>query len=250
MLQKFIRWLRGFGTIGTAIGTIVLFLTTSWAVAVSAAAALTAALWGGATSFFENHQVQVGIWMFLVTLWTLVGILYLVDRKRPRTTQPYPDYRFGLVFEGFNPNFVATNSGQPDPGSLNFLIQLRNFSSGPIRYTLESLVIQFGTRSIPKYKTNEVSGYLARGSGRQARGQPFLADHIKEFYGKGLINGVAEFTVTYGPPEGPPVRRLKVEMALFLTIPQDGVVDHQRGMMVGWGANIISEKDEAIDSRA
>lgn len=246
MLEQIERRLRQGGGFGNFLAMLLTLLTSNWGIAVSALISVIVALSGAATNFFENHRVQIGIGVFLATLWTLIGVLALVDRRKPRSVSMFPDYRYGLTFEGMIPNFVSTDSWMPEPGGLQFGIMLRNFTPGPIKYVLESLDIRLGTRSIPKYKPNSVSGYMARGSGRQAQGEGFPSGSMAEFYGKGPIKGTADFSVAYGPPEENSIRRLKISVELLMIFPPNGVIDLSKGLNIAFGAPIISEDDEPI----
>jgi hypothetical protein len=102
--------------------------------------------------------------------------------------------------------------------------------------------VRLGTRSIPKYKANLLSGYMARGAGREARTSGFDYNDVKELYGKGEIRGTIDFSTTYGPPEEAPVRRLTVSIEFILSLPADG------NGMPAYGDNIIEEHDEPINN--
>jgi hypothetical protein len=156
------------------------------------------------------------------------------------------DYRYALTFDGFVPNFVPSNTQLPEPGGLQFSILLRNYSPGPIQYRLEAVDIRIGTRALPKYKTNTVTGYLARGAARIARPEGFKGGTLGEFFGKGLTNGSADFSICYGPPDGAPVRRLRVSLDLYISFPKDGIINVLAGEGFAYSDGIISEEDEAI----
>jgi hypothetical protein len=159
---------------------------------------------------------------FLAALWTIVGMTVLYDRRRPRKVQTHLDYRYRLTFEGLIPLFNLTSAKVPNAGALGFAIRLRNFSPGPLDYYLESVDIRLGTRTIPKYRLNAITGYLARGALRQVSPGGFEREAIAEFYGRGATKGTVEFSVTYGPPDEPPVRRLKLSIEFTLALPEEG----------------------------
>jgi hypothetical protein len=83
---------------------------------------------------------------------------------------------------------------------------------------------------------------MARGSARVVRPQFLDADTLKEFHGKGDTKGTIDFAITYGPPDEPAVRRLKLSLGIVVSFPESGIGDH------GWGHNIISEDDEPISN--
>jgi hypothetical protein len=97
-MPKF-TWLRSFGPIGNFIANAIVFLTANWGAVVSAVGGLVAALWATALSVFQQSSVQIGIGVFLALLWTIVGIVTLADRHKPRFVRSYQDYRYGLTLK-------------------------------------------------------------------------------------------------------------------------------------------------------
>jgi hypothetical protein len=245
-MPKF-KWLRSLGPLGNFIANALAFLTTSWALVVSVVVALLTGLISSLRAIALNPTTYVSVGAFLAVLWTLVGITTLIDRRRPRLVRSHQDYRYGLTFEGFGANFSPTNTEMPAPGTLQFIVLIRNYSPGPINYSVESYDVRIGTRAMPKYQPRTISGYMARGAGRQARAIGFPGGTLAEFYGKGMVEGTADFVICYGPPDGPAVRRLKVSLNLYMVFPKDGIVDVQKNVGFGCTDNIISEVDEAID---
>jgi hypothetical protein len=155
------KWHQRLGPVGGFVAIAVTLITANWTIAVSAALGIAAATWGALTSFFERQDVEIGIGVFLVTLWTCVGLTILYDRRWPRKVQTHLDYRYGLTFEGLLPTFTPTSAKVPGAGALGFSISLRNYSPGPLDYCMESVDIRLGTRTIPKYKLNAVTGNIS-----------------------------------------------------------------------------------------
>lgn len=243
-LQKF---LRGLGPLGSLVANLLSFLTTNWVVTMTTVVSIAAGLSDWAVEFVHRPGVQTCGIVFLVLLWTWVGLTVLIDRRRPRAISTHPDYRYGLVFEGFIPTFVPTNAGMPSPGGMLFSIQIRNFSPSPVKYVLESCDIRIGSRTHDKYEPNKISGYMARGSGRQARIGGFPPGTLNEFFGnEEPTKGTADFAVCYGPPDGPSVRRLKLSLDFLLVFPKDGAVNASEGQGLGYSDSIKSEVDEPI----
>ena len=242
------RFLRGLGPIGSFIANILSFLTVNWVVTVTTLISLWASLSDWAVAFVNAPGTRTFAFVFLVLLWTWIGLTVLIDRRRPRSVSTYPDYRYGLVFGGLTPNFVPTNTTMPEPGGLQFAVQLQNFSPVPIKYVLENFDIRIGSRTHEKYEPNSLSGYMARGSGRQARLLGFPSGTLNEFFGKEATKGTADISLCYGPPDGPPVRRLRISLELHLVFPKDGAaVD---GVGLGYGDSIKSEVDEPMERSA
>lgn len=232
-MSKFMRWLRSFGVAGTALANVLAFLTANWGLVVSAVSGLIVALWATALGFFQKPSVQIGIGVFLAVLWTLIGIVVLWDRRKPRIVRPYQDYRYGLTFEGLIPNLDPKN----EEAALQFGIQLRNYSMGPILYNIEHFDVRIGSRALPKYKREKSGTYLPRGSAKVSTAVPFNKADIQEFFGK-KVTGTADFAIIYGHPEDPPVRRLKMVMDLILIFKEGGEPP------LGFSGNIIEENDE------
>ena len=234
-------FLRGLGPMGGFAANVVSALTTNWAVVMSAILALIAVAQSVTLEFFSRPPVQIAIGIFLSLLWTIIGVLTLRDRLRPRVITPHHDYRWALIYEGF---FAAWDPNVMN--RMNFVLQIRNFGSGPIKYSVEKYDVQIGSRSPPKKKRSEMIGYLQRGAGKML-GTNFLSgNEIADFTISAPSNsphtGSAEIVVVYGPPEGEPQRRFTVGLELLL-----GIKYANNGPPhLAWGANIIEERDEAL----
>ena len=201
--------------------------------------------WARAIVLSPITDAAAGIFLFL--LWTIIGISVLIDRRKPRLVQAHHDYRYGLTFEGFVPAFPGANSSiHSQRGVLAFSLLIRNYSPGPIKYMLEAAEVHIETRSLPKYKSNSLTGYLPRGGGKQLRPGGFPGGNMAEFYGKGEIKGTADLSVTYGPPDGPPIRRLKIGIEMTMIFPDRGNVDAAKGVALAYSDNILLEEDEPL----
>lgn len=245
MAQRF-KWLRGLGDFGGKVADLLTLLMTNWQLVLSALIALAAGGLGWLRAFVSNPITLTIAGVFLAALWTTIGLLFLVDRRKPRLVQTHQDYRYGLTFEGLTPNFIPANSGMPSAGGLQLALNIRNFSPGPVKYSLEAVDIRLGSRTTQKYKANDISGNMARGAGRQSRPHGFEAKSLKEFYGAGVTKGTADFSITYGPVDGPAVRRLKISMEIYFVFPKDGAVGPEEGQQLGYSDNIVTEIEEDI----
>jgi len=238
VMSKLVAWLRSLGPAGTLAANILVFVTTNWVTVMSLVTGLAVALWASAVSFFQEPAVQTGITIFLITLWTIVGVLYVYDRTKPRTIRVAPDYRYGITFEGMGIAIDPLN----EETWFGPVLQLRNFSQAPIRYTVTQFDVRIGTRALPKPE-RPLTVYMARGAGRTSSPSKFSKDEMREFFGK-RMKGTAEIVLVYGHPEEKPVRRLKLSFDLILHLPADGGSPTNP---FGWGTDIISEVDEPID---
>jgi hypothetical protein len=232
------NWLRSFGPMGSAFANLLAFLTTNWALAVSVALALATGLIGWLQAIALNPIAYVSAGTFLFVLWVLIGILYLVDRGKPRLVRSHLDYRYGLTFEGFVPNYQDPSFALASAGILGFAVQIRNFSPGPIRYEFEYFDIRIGTRALPRIKRRALVGFMARGAGRTASTGAFTPEQLKEFVGKEDTKGTADFSIVYGSVDGPPERRLKMSLEILVVLGVD--------KRLGFNYNITEETDDDI----
>ena len=237
-MPKFQR-LRELGSFGNAIANIVTLLTANWPIAVSVAIGLVTAFTGRLRAVALNPVTYVSVGATLAVLWTIIGIFVLIDRRKPRVVRTAVDYRYGLIFEGFRPQYLPATADVPNAGSLQFSVNIRNFSFGPMRCQMEDIDIRIGSRASPKFNKAEFAGgFLARGAGRTIQPGAFAPEELKEFYGTNL-EGTLDFSIVYGPPDGEPERRLRMTLKLYLEFAEDG-------SRMGYNDNIIAEYDEPV----
>jgi hypothetical protein len=232
-MQKFIKWLRSLGWLGNLLGYLIFIATTNWVLVMSAIVGiwLGVSQWG--VRFVHNANVQTVVIVFLVTLWTIIGLLVLRDRRKPIITQPYQDYRYGLTYEGCVPLYFPQKEEL-----LQFGLQLRNYSSGPLRSQLENFQILIDDRILPYDKSTPLTTIMPRGGFRIFRTPPFKRSSLKDFFGQRKI-GRADFSILYGDPEQPPIRRLKMTLELILEFKEDG-------SSLAYADNILEESDKPI----
>jgi hypothetical protein len=234
-MLSIIKRLRGLGPIGSTAADVLTFITNNWVLTVSTIIGLWASVTDWAIALVQNPKVQTAALVFLFVLWTSIGITVLIDRRKPRMIKSEQDYRYGLTFEGLLPSLGAEFDS--DDSELGFGIQLRNFSSGPLKYTVEDFDVRIGNRALPKLKKGVLFGFMARGAGRTSHAGTFKRSDFAQLIGQRL-EGTANFSVTYGHPESPPVRRLSIAMAIILEIPAIGPIH--------FGSNILEELDQAL----
>ena len=243
-MARFSR-LRALGPIGNALANALAVLTANWPVAMSAIAAILAGALDWLRGVALSPPFVTAVWVFLAVLWTIVGITVLIDRRRPRFVISHMDYRYGLTYEGMQPRYLGVNDPLPDAGSLHFVFMIRNFSPGPIRYEVENLEVRLGTRATPKIQRGTLSGFMARGAGRTSQIKGFTKEQLKEFYKHSDVNdpakGTIEISYLYGPPDGPPVRRLRMSLEFWVMFNQEGAGP------LGWQDGIKSEDDEPLE---
>jgi hypothetical protein len=220
--------------------SFVALLTANWPVAVSVAIGLVTASSAGLRAVALNPVTYVGVGTFLAVLWTFIGIVVLMDRRRPRLVRSAVDYRYGLVFEGLVPQYLSATDNYPNAGCLQFSINIRNFSLGPMRCRVEDIDIRIGSRASPRLNKAELGGgVLPRGAGRSIKPPAFSPEHLREFYGMANVEGTADFSIVYGHPDSAPERRLRMTLVLYLEFANDG-------SRLGHTDNITADYDEPI----
>lgn len=233
-MQGLLKSLRNLGPLGSAAANAIQLATTNWVLTISAILGIWASFTDYVVGLVHNPQIQTGVGVSLVLLWTGMAIAYLYDRRRPRIVKSEPDYRYGLTFEGLYP---ALNTNREDRW-FALGVQIRNFSQAPIRYNVERFDLRIGTRSLSaSQSTRPLRGYLARGGGKISGLPSFHKNDLKEFFGKPAV-GSAECSIIYGHPEQKPVRRLIIKMEINLEFRDDGEPPF------GFGADILDEIDE------
>lgn len=233
-MDRFTKWLRTYGAIGSALAVTVSLLAANWMVAVTVAASIYVGLSAWAIDFVNRPDVRAAAFVFLVLLWTYIGFAILIDRRKARVVKSEQDYRYGLTFEGFMP--AATEFDQDD-SELRFALQLRNYSSGPIKYTLNEFDVRIGNRALPMILPGTLFGFMARGAGRTSFSPPFKRGDFKQLIGQHL-EGSARLKIDYGHPEKAPVRQLSISLTVFMMVPEEGPLH--------FGTNILEESDIAI----
>jgi hypothetical protein len=213
------------GSFATALATVATLLTTSWGVIVSAAVGLATALWTGALEFFQRTEVQYGIGMFFVSLWTYIGLSTILSRRRPRLVRSFHDYRYGLTLEGCAPVWDA----DPTTGGLQMNLAFRNYTQGALKFLLQHVDIRLGTRALQKATLPQTSGLISRGGAKLVRAASFNMEDIKEYIGK-RVEGTAEFYIAYGPADGELERIFKVHLGLQMLLAVDGKVGYADGI--------------------
>ncbi len=202
------------------------------------AVGIVGTIFDSAVDFFSRDDVRVFITLFLTTLWTTIGLLWLRDRLKPRVTTPYHDYRWALIFEGLKPAWDRLISGR-----LNFVLQIRNFGSGPLKYKVEQFDVQIGSRTPPKRKKGELVGFLQRGAGKMLGTNSFNKDEIGDFYCNPPCNGTADIIIIYGEPDKEPERRFSLSLDLALGINE---IEEGKPPVILWQCDIREERDEPI----
>jgi hypothetical protein len=97
---------------------------------MTAAFALAVAAWKWGGDWIQTPTTHELAFVFLITLWTFIGLTWLAERKKPTEIFPKKDFRYGLTFEGLS----AVLDPRHEASGLQISVGLRNYSPIPIKY--------------------------------------------------------------------------------------------------------------------
>src|SRR6266446_4790075 len=99
------KWFSSIGSFGNIIANLLALLSTNWAVVMTVLTAIGTSVLATFQHWTQDSAVLVGIKVFLIVLWIIIGLLWLKDRKRPVITKPTPRIEWGLAWSGFSWGF-------------------------------------------------------------------------------------------------------------------------------------------------
>lgn len=216
---------------------IVSLITTNWPVLISLVFAAATMAWDHLLDFAGRPSVQIAAGVFIFTLWTIIGIRWMLKEGKPLSVRVEHDLSYSLVLESVNPIY---NPKSELPFALHFI--LRNVGSAPVRLRLSELTIVLNERILPK-SPPPPDIILPRTGTRVIASGGFKKD-IFATATLGKVPGYATFAVVYGTldsrSESPEFQReLKVEFDLNLDFAGE---DAQLGFFM----NIKSDNDHAL----
>lgn len=229
--------LQRSGKLGNFFVTAVTLITTNWVLVMSFIAAVFAYLNNFVKSIVANQDFKNSAQLFLIVVWTFIGLLWLSDRKKPKLMANFKDYQYGLTWEGFICGIDVKN----DEKFFGINMQARNFLPNPLKYTVEDIDLRIGNRTIPRYESGKLTSIMPRGAGRQSGIGLFAKSDVESFFNK-TVEGTVEVSVVYGHPDLPPTRRFTVLCSINLAIWEKGNNDYDVQCSFG----IDKETDEPI----
>lgn len=196
--------------------------------------------------WLERPIVHSSALVFFVTFWTYIGIVFLLDREKPKIVSINQDLKYGLTFEGIQ---ISVNPAIED-AFLQFSLNVRNYSSGPLKYEIEKFDIILERVTLPPLGSKTLYGYLARGGGKASGRDPFRRSDLSRFFGQ-QAKGTLYVAILYGNAEKEFVRKLEMNFDLYLDFtrltPENiNLQVFSPFPVVGFSNNITSEKDEWI----
>ena len=213
---------------------------TLWGAVVSTVVTTAIALWTFGIDWLSSTKIQTVTHVFLAVLWTVIGVIFLIDRSRAREVYLKQDFRYGLTFV----DLISIYDWNNEQAALQFAITIHNFSQYPLRFEIEKFSVCIDTRSIQDVKPSVAIGTMSRGALRNWRQQAFRRSHIVEFLGN-RCEGTVAISIAYGPTEAPPQRRLKMSFNIYCQFPK---MSPQNTPLENFGFTYIiqNETDEEI----
>lgn len=138
--------------------------------------------------------------VFVAAIWGINGILWMQGRNRPSKARITFDYSYGLNLDGLGVGFEPDNENN----ALQFWLQLRSHTNGPVKYSVEKFRTTVEDRFIDIPRT--VTGILPRaGQITIYPGSGLKKEAIDAF--KNRFYGTIEYSILYGHPEDALSRR-------------------------------------------
>jgi len=228
------KWLSRFaktGWLANLLVNAIYLLGTNWVLTLSTLIAIVTVISRTTAEIVGNSHIQLAAISFLVVMWTLIGLLFLKDRKSPVKTIRIPSLAYGLGFENFRIGFERGN----DHACYQIGVVLRNVSGVALRYTVEQLEVRIKARSMNNKKTQDKGGIIPFGVARSYWCDAFPKSEVADFIDK-KCSGTIDLVVAYGPYNGATCRRLAMSFTGEFLINEAGQIADR----------IVTEKEEAI----
>jgi hypothetical protein len=225
------RWLKriiSFKWVAEFLGAV---LSAPWSVLLSAGAGICAAIWAWLSQQPLVWVAIAALATFTLLIWMWNGITWARNQKRPSKARISFDYAYGLSLE--NITLGLDDDGRGD-AALQFGLNLRNATSGPIKYYVEEfdVIVNDRTAALPLFKNR--GGPLPRDARTIFFYPPFSKSVLEECRPRAA--GLIKFTITYGHPEAGYSRRAKKRLSF------NARLDNK----VGLAYVVEDESDEAI----
>ena len=187
------------------LGSIV----TLWPLAVSVVGSIVAASATFKTSFSPDAHLLIAAAVFPITLWSLIGLIWLVREIRPSQLRIAFDCAYGMSLERLA---LGKDEDTPD-AALQLGIVLRNAANIPLKYAVEQIELIVGTTAIPKPNLINSGGVISRGCESTYYYPPFPRVAIQP-----RVKAVFRFTIAYGHPDYGPSRRMTRHLDVSLRL--------------------------------
>src|ERR1035437_2764073 len=105
--------LRKLGGVGNFAANALSLLFSYPGFTVSAALAVLVGLWGAALHWLQQPFVYIPACVFVLSLWTYIGILTLISQRKPRSVRIAHEYAYSFIHEQFSA--VLTKAPANDP---------------------------------------------------------------------------------------------------------------------------------------
>lgn len=223
--------LRPFGKAGELAAAGVTLLDANWGIAMTAILAFITGWWTVAFDFVQQPRIYVGALVFLVLLWTLIGILMLRDRGRPIRTQGVQRLEHSLVWNGF----LFVHDANDDDHFYQIGVAFTNHSGNALKYQIEQFDVIIEKRFVNVREEKNTSGIIPFASGRTYWCNAYKKEDVVSFVDK-KVKGSIELAMMYGPHNGKFQRRLKIKVEGYFIIGVHGAMADR----------LVSESEEDI----
>jgi hypothetical protein len=187
-------------------------LFLQWNVIVSAAFAVAAAYWAWIAHWGYLPVFLVAFGIFVSAIWGLNGIIWLKHQKQPSDERISFDYAYGLALE----DITLAIEREKEESALQFGLRFRNAASGPMRFYVEEFDVILKDRTIARPTFINRGGFIPRDSSTIFFYPPFSKKVLDECSPRS--DGVLRYSVIYGHPESPYLRRTKKKLILSVRL--------------------------------
>lgn len=212
-MEAFLKRLQGLGGLFGFAANAITFLAANWPLVVSAGIAVWATTVTGLFKIAVDPHVQVAVGVFLVILWTYIGLRFLSTLNGTANVRLVPDYRYGISPEGYAIAFDEEN----EDVCFNIGVAFRNHLNTAIKLKVEQFRVVLGDRTCPESQLGEI--IIPRVAVRGIKSSAFKRDAVRD-----KMTGTIDLVLIYGDPEGEFKRRFhyKVNVNIALLRDKDG----------------------------
>lgn len=223
-MQSLIKYLRSLGGVWSYVAIVITVATTNWPLLVSTIVAFCVSLNTTVLEWVEKPAIQVFAGVFLFSLWTIIGLSILRNRKIPNpveiTNNPVSvrtvhDYAYGLILDGISVSagrFPKSHPTYPNGDALMLTCNYRNVSQGPLRVRIEHyrVILNNRTNDEDPFQSDRIFSRL-QAMGMRSGGVPIDDDDSN-------LSGTISLQFIYGHPDSDYVRRyhLKVNIQVII----------------------------------
>ncbi|MBN8521113.1 MAG: hypothetical protein J0L77_04340 [Alphaproteobacteria bacterium] len=179
-----------------SVPTLITLLTTNWPFVVSTILAFIVSFWSFAVDIFSRNDVQAGLIVFFVSLWTLIGIIIIKNLNKPRPVKIVHDCAYSLAITSVALSifkFPNNHISHQNKSGIALLLGIQNLSNSPLKVRVKNINLVLSGRAIVG-APNDVNLYIPMGTLKSIRSG--LVEYIPT---QRELNGYFSCEVDYGP---------------------------------------------------